>query len=219
MSYILDALRKSDQQRQRQRGAVPTLETLPVRAAQPRRPTPGSSLPLGAALLLAGVALGWWRPWEHAVPVEPQAASTPPAVAAAPHPPLAPLPVVAAPAIPASPTPASLASKTAPLPTPAPVALPVAPPAPAPATPSPPVRAEVAPELESLPAALRQTLPPLEISFLIDATAPLERRAMIDKTMLRPGESFGPGIFLEGITGDGVTLVYQGHRFRKRVHP
>jgi hypothetical protein len=37
MSYILDALKKSEQQRQR--GAAPTLLAAPAIAAAPRRPT------------------------------------------------------------------------------------------------------------------------------------------------------------------------------------
>jgi general secretion pathway protein B len=207
MSYILDALRKSDQQRQRQRATVPTLDTLPVRVMLPRRPAPWSSLSLGAALLLAGIALGWWRPWEQPTAATMQAVPPPPPVTSAPPPAAAPLPARPASATPITPPPAPRAVAAAPLPEPPPAA------------PPPPRVAAGVPDLESLPATLRQALPPLEISFLIDAPAPLDRRAMIDKTMLRPGESFGPDIFLEGISEEGVILVYQGQRFRKRFHP
>ena len=222
MSYILDALRKSDQQRQRQRGTVPTLETLPIMVAPTRRPVPWPSLALGGALLLAGIALGWWRPWEQAVPtVEQTEPSAPAPVSSAPLPEAAPLAVAPLPT--ASLPAASLSADTS-SPAAAPTTPPTAPiqeprPAPRPQASSPPVAISEAPDLESLPASFRQGLPPLVISFLIDAPAPLDRRAMIDNTMLRPGESFGPDIFLESIRGNGVTLVYQGQRFRKVVHP
>lgn len=218
MSYILDALRKSDQQRQRQRGAVPTLEALPVMAPPPRRQPSWLSLALGGALLLAGLALGWWRPWEQVGPAVEQAEpSTPASPAQALLPTAAPMSVAAPPAV----TPTTPPT----LPPAATVANPPAPiqesrPAPLPQAPSPaPVAVHEAPDLESLPASFRQGLPPLVISFLIDAPAPLDRRAMIDNAMLRPGDSFGPDIFLEGISGNGVTLVYRGQRFRKMVHP
>jgi general secretion pathway protein B len=67
MSYILDALRKSEQQRRH--GAAPSL--LAVQAAayeastRPAFPTYGL---IAAALIGAGVALGWSHPWQHEQP-------------------------------------------------------------------------------------------------------------------------------------------------------
>ncbi len=67
MSYILDALRKSEQQRRH--GAVPSL--LAVQAAayeastRPALPTYGLIV---ASLIGAGVALGWSHPWRHEQP-------------------------------------------------------------------------------------------------------------------------------------------------------
>ena len=113
MSYILDALRKSDQQRQR--GAPPTLLTaLATRGA----PSPPARLRYGLlalALVGAGVAIGWLRPWEpeQAAPVVRLAAKPPasqpvpmptapipksepeaPLPSAAPAPPVTPLPIL-----------------------------------------------------------------------------------------------------------------------------
>jgi len=62
MSYILDALRKSDQQRQR--GAAPTLQMVPPAAAEPKRRAYLSYGLLAAVLLGAGIAIGWLRPWQ-----------------------------------------------------------------------------------------------------------------------------------------------------------
>lgn len=63
MSYILDALRKSE--KERQRGKVPDLLTVQV----PDTPRPGKSpvllyLLLIALLLNAGILVAWLRPWQ-----------------------------------------------------------------------------------------------------------------------------------------------------------
>jgi general secretion pathway protein B len=68
VSYILEALRKSEQQRLR--GAAPGLLAVPMppgEDAQPAYPIYGL---IAAALIGAGVAIGWWRPWadEQAFP-------------------------------------------------------------------------------------------------------------------------------------------------------
>ena len=62
MSYILDALRKSDQQRQR--GAAPTLQMAQTAALAPKRPAYLSYGLFAAVLLGAGMAIGWLRPWQ-----------------------------------------------------------------------------------------------------------------------------------------------------------
>ena len=88
MSYILDALRRAEADRERERGQVPGLHTLPPSGGETTRP-PGSRrwLPWAGAtaLLLGGVGAGLW--W---------AGGTPDAVAPPPAPPPAPLPAPAA---------------------------------------------------------------------------------------------------------------------------
>ena len=62
MSYILEALRNSDQQRQH--GATPTLLTAHENAAA-RKPVAFLQYSLVAVLLVAaGIAIGWVRPWQ-----------------------------------------------------------------------------------------------------------------------------------------------------------
>ena len=77
MSYILDALRKSDQQRRR--GAAPTLLTGQVTAVAPKQPAVLTYGLLAAVLVGAGMAIGWLRPWqaEQAAPVANVAAAKP----------------------------------------------------------------------------------------------------------------------------------------------
>lgn len=78
MSYILDALRKSDQQRQR--GAAPTLLAGQATAAAPKQPAFLAYGLLAAVLVGAGMVIGWLRPWqaEQAAPVANLAAAKPP---------------------------------------------------------------------------------------------------------------------------------------------
>lgn len=75
MSYILDALRKSDQQRQR--GAAPTLLLGQATAVAPKQPALLSYGVFALILLGAGIAIGWLRPWQ------PQSAAPAPAAIAA----------------------------------------------------------------------------------------------------------------------------------------
>ena len=139
MSYILDALRKSDQLRQQH--AAPTLLLGQATAAPARQPAPLLYGGLAVILLAAGVAIGWLRPWQaesaanrpataqapKSVPAAvlapraetaPQPAPTalPPKVASAPAPKVASAPVPA-PKVTSAPTPAT---KLAPAPAPAP---------------------------------------------------------------------------------------------------
>jgi general secretion pathway protein B len=70
MSYILDALRKSDQQRQR--GAAPTLLAGQATAVAPKQPAFLAYGLLAAVLVGAGMVIGWLRPWQ-AEPAAPPA--------------------------------------------------------------------------------------------------------------------------------------------------
>lgn len=73
MSYILDALRKSDQQRHR--GAAPKLLSARVTAVAPKPSAYWLYGVVGAVLLAAGIAIGWLRPWQSEPPaIEPIAA-------------------------------------------------------------------------------------------------------------------------------------------------
>ncbi len=106
MSYILEALKKA--QAERQLGAAPTIHATPLHAVADsgvqRRTLLAFALP---ALALAGVAaaLMWWRQPEAGAPA-PQAVPVPAAVAAAPAPPPQPAPLRQAPPAPVARAPA-----------------------------------------------------------------------------------------------------------------
>lgn len=145
MSYILEALKKSEYARQQ--GKVPDLATLPPIDAPGIASPVVRHLPLlaASALLLAVVVAvaGWWRPWQ----------APPESVAAAPLParPAASLETAAVP----TPTPTSTDPAPAAAP-PAPVALPAPPEAVTAHQPTPPA----APPEQPRPALQVQALPP-----------------------------------------------------------
>jgi general secretion pathway protein B len=66
MSYILDALKKSDQLRLR--GAAPTLLSAPATSVEPKKSNVVTYSVLAIVLIAAGIAIGWLRPWQSEVP-------------------------------------------------------------------------------------------------------------------------------------------------------
>lgn len=74
MSYILDALRKSDQQRQRQRGDAPKLLLGQVATVAPRQPALLYYGLFALILVGAGIAIGWLRPLQPEPPAPAPAA-------------------------------------------------------------------------------------------------------------------------------------------------
>lgn len=165
MSYILEALKKSEQERAR--GREQDLLQFPAVPPPPPSLRPGAVFGLSALLLAGGIAIGWWQPWQGPA-VQPRPAVPPvpePGVATAP----AREPEVAAP--PAAPTRAEALRDLRPLlpeggsvgaPAPAPAkpspgasAPAVALPEPAPAAPAPQAAPEAAPAAAQAPAAAR----------------------------------------------------------------
>ncbi len=215
MSYILDALRKSDQQRQR--GAAPTLLSAHASAVAPRQTALFFYALLSLMLVGAGVAIGWLRPWqaEHAAPV-----------ALLPAKPFEPAPIRALP------VPAEVEVKPqaqARLPRAAPVAPHQAAAAASGKTvESIPERgvskdaAAVTPAqttipLAELPVSLQQELPPMSISVHAYSGRPADRLIGINGKLLREGDEVAPGLRLEEITPDGMILSYKEYRFRRGV--
>jgi general secretion pathway protein B len=229
MSFILDALKKSENDRQRQSG--PAL--FEVRVAPPRSRFPSWAIALVALLVVNLAVIGWlmFR--------KPASAATPPIQAAAP----APAPVAVAPA-PVQPAPA---------PSPAYV-----PPATAQVAP-PPVVPEQGPTLEpdqnfgagtSVPpaegnpddyapaaepsgegpvarvrrgldnglmtyqeAATKNQIPPLRMDLHVYSPDPRNRFVLVNMRRLTEGQSLPEGVKVDSITTDGAILSYRGVQF------
>jgi general secretion pathway protein B len=242
MSYILDALRKSDQQRQR--GAAPMTLTAAAPVVAPRQPAISSNVLLAVVLVGAGIVIGWLRPWQPAVPApEPSAAkplaSSPrlalpeplpgvPEKAEKPEPPLhnstsagqSPSPSGSSTINQAAP--ALARTETSPQP---PQAVTGEPKKAATPLPDKPMVTDLADAgrtqgvraLSELPAAIQQEIPRLSVSLHVYAKEPKDCLVMINDKLLRQGELLVPGLRLEQVTPDGVIISYKGYRFHRGV--
>jgi general secretion pathway protein B len=221
MSYILEALKKSDQQRQR--GTTPTLQAAQLTVLAPQRPMSVYyglfALVLLATGITAGITIGWLRPWQpQSMPVKAEPVALQQVEPAT-------LPVM--PDMPgdtaqksASRNPAVQAVSVADTEQsykPARVAAePVA------ATPvqDKPVSAaqdDQAIPLSELPPHIQHEIPAMEVQLHAYASVPGERLVSINSIRLREGGSLMLGLRLEQITPDGMIFSYKGYRFRRGV--
>lgn len=217
MSYILDALRRAEADRERERGQVPGLHTPPpsggdaAPAAARRRWLPWAG---GGLLLLAGIGVGsWWAsdPREAVAPLPPPAPVQAPQAAA---------PVPAAPPAVSVPTPPPPpAASTSPyLPPAPPPAVVTATPAPRPADPAPAPAAEARiPRAAELPETLRRDIPRLAISGSVYSDDPASRFVIINGEVRREGANLGGDLVLEQIGPRELVLRFRGQRYRQPV--
>lgn len=210
MSYILDALRRAEADRERERGQVPGLHAQPASgsdatpATAQRRWLPWAG---GGLLVLAGVGAGsWWASSspEAAPPVsQPAAAPTAQPMLPAPMPQPA---SSASPYLAPAPPPGAMAAAPAPRPDRA------APPAPAPVTAPAPI-----PRLSELPDSTRRELPRLAISGSVYSDDPASRFVIINGEVRREGAQLGTDLVLEQIGTRELVLRFKGQRFRQPV--
>jgi general secretion pathway protein B len=189
MSYILDALRRA--QAERERGQVPGLET---RAGVETTPPPPRRRPgllwLGGGLALAVLGLVVGLTWRSGPPVVPAALQT----ASAPAP--APVAAAAPASVPAQAPPALVVvSATA--------APPVA------GASSSTVRAVL---LAQLSPELRREWPVLKLGGAIWSDNASSRFVIVNGQVLREGDSVAPGVLLERIGPKAVFLRWRDWR-------
>jgi general secretion pathway protein B len=243
MSFILDALKKSESDRQRQNG--PAL--FEVRVAPPRTRLPLWAIAI-AVLLVVNLGVAMWmlvrHQQGHASTASPQTAT-----AAAATPPSNPVPVVATSA-PASPATAPLVALAAPPAAPGPAGTPAATPAatsaaaPAAASagsgtqngaPDSTNAEDYAPAQEPPAAGLgshvrRGTasgvplyqdvsttpgtqLPQLRLDLHVFAARQQDRFVMINMHKLHEGDTLPDGVHVDSITPEGAVLSFNGSRF------
>lgn len=227
MSYILEALKKA--QAERQLGSAPTIHA-PAASVAPEAGANRKPLVIGiaaGAVLVAAVLL-----WRHQVapsPSAPVAVVTPAApTAAVPHTPAPPVQPVAS-----QPSQVALVGKPDPAPKPVerePVAtLKPAAPVPAPAhiasAPAPvvaaapvPVQAasgeESLPALGALPEPVRRDIPKVAFGGYMYSPNPADRLILVDNVLRREGEEVAPGLVLEKLLPKGAVMNYRGNRYR-----
>jgi len=212
MSYILEALKKS--QAERQLGELPSIHAPQVQL-QPAPDTSGQRrLPLWIATGAAcAAAAAWW--WWPATVVAPAPAPAP-APVAAPVPAPVPVPIpVPAPVIVPAPLPAPVIVKAAP-PTPAPVIKAITPPpVPAPVPVQPPAPSEeITPGLRDLPEPIQRQIPPVALGGYMYSKDPADRLLLIDKVLRHEGEEVAPGLVLEKLQPKAAIFSFKGYRYR-----
>jgi len=240
MSYILEALKKA--QAERQLGNAPTIHAPAPSYAAPRAGQGAQrrylALGVGAVVVAAAVALLWPRlageaPVRLATVTPPAAVpvtapATVPAVApvATPAPPAAVIPAPA-PVVQRAPVPAPVAEARPVRVKPAPA--PVVPAASSPPQPSPQQReaAPAAPSvaaqpvgddqlrtLQQLPDTLQREIPKVAFGGYIYSPTPGESLLLVDKMLRREGEEVAPGLVLERLTPKAAVMNYRGTRYR-----
>jgi general secretion pathway protein B len=235
MSFILDALKKSESDRQRQSG--PAL--FEVKVAPPRSRLPLWAVAIGLLLAVNLVIVAWMvlrRPAHAEAALS--AAGPAPAVAVRAPPVAAPAPVAqaaspaatAAAVVPPVNTAPAPAAATTPAVTPA--AVPAAgaegesaedlapaadaPPPQAPAALSTHVRrgtADGVPLYQDWAATPGTHVPQLRLDLHVYAARPEERFAMINMKKVHEGDLLPEGVRVESITPEGAVLSYNGSRF------
>jgi general secretion pathway protein B len=222
MSFILDALKKSESDRQRQTG--PALYE--VRVAPPRAGLPLWAVAI-AALLAVNLGIVLWMLLRSNAR---DAAAVQPAAAVAAAPLAAP---AAAPVAAASPAPVMTAPPAA-MPAPAPTLSQAPASEPAVGAQEPQNPQDFAPAQESSsPGSMhvRRTsaagvplyqdaaatpgtqIPQLHLDFHMYAPQPQDRFVMINMHKLREGESLPEGVHVNSITPEGAVLSYNGQTF------
>jgi general secretion pathway protein B len=224
MSYILDALRRADAERERDpaRGIHARPAAAPPAGESSR--APGWAWPAGAVaiVLLAGLLL-----WQRQEPVAPAAAAVANAGARAPA------PIVPVAAVVSPPAPAAL-----PVPVPAErVRTAVAPAAaaarsgPAPGLAAPPVPAAAASaaapagagspaaasdrvyNVAELPADVQRELPKLAIAGGVHSENAAQRMLIVGGQVVNEGAELAPGVVLEQIRARTAVLRFRGYRY------
>lgn len=230
MSYILDALKKAETERNL--GEIPGIYAQPLHLAAdaPKRTwrhDPWRWLAIACIALLLGLAVWKWWPAGGEQ-------SRPPIAPAAPIAPVAPVaPVPRSVPQPSPPVQAAQAPTSAPARVTAKTPARGEPPAAKPtrkkerhpkhsdsgaqAKPSPPKAAEEPPisDMRDLPLSVQREIPELTIGGYIYSGAPADRSVLINQHLLREGDQISPGLTLEGIRPNGIVLDYRGLRFSK----
>lgn len=207
MSFILDALKKSESERHRHSGPV----LMDVRIAPPRRRLPAWAWIIVAVLainLLVLAWLLWFSPRREPAQAAAPAAAAPVATAPAPAP-VAPA-AIPAPAAAPAPTPASaLPEPTLP---PASASAQAAPPPAALPAPAPVININALPRYQDLTGA-GVSLPSLQLNLHVHDPVPANRYVLLNGSKVREGETLPDGLKVLQIVPTGVALEWRGQRF------
>jgi len=209
MSYILEALKKA--QAERQLGNAPTLNAVPVAPPPAPAGTRGWPLIAGGAAVAAFIVVGalvWWMRLPAPAPVPGPAevvAVAPPPVAVV----VAPAPVVSvAPPLAVAPPTKAVVVEAKPQVKPAPVPVSAAPVKP------PSDDSDRLPALRDLPDNVRAAIPPVRFGGYMYSNNPADRLLLIDTVLRHEGEEVAPGLVLEKLLPKAALMNYRGTRYK-----
>jgi general secretion pathway protein B len=216
MSYILDALKRADAERER--GHVPGLHSQsaslpsPVRAGQRRQRPAWMPMAAATALLLTAAAAVWW--WRSAPGREasPTAAVQPPAVAPDPQPPV-PTPPAAVVETPTAPPAPALPILAPPPPPPPPAPAPATTPATSPATALSNGNVRSSIKLPPPAATAPSSAPPVKVSGATYSENPSHRMLIANGKVVHEGQEIEPGLTVEVISPRSAVLNHRGSRY------
>lgn len=216
MSYILDALKKADAERER--AAVPGLHTEATPLADDALPKTLSvtTLAVGvAALALAALGVMGWQLWQHAAPpaatpapVPAPPSSPPPMMMTPPMQPPASQPMSAPPQAQPSPPLATDSVKQSPPQQPVASRPSSTPKSTTPATTGTPIL-----RLNELPEEVRRTLPNMVFGGAMYSDVPSKRMLIINGGVFHEGDQPMSGLSLDEIRLKSAVFSYQGQRF------
>lgn len=227
MSYILDALKRADAERERERGQVPGLHAQTNHAITPAEqtgvPWKRLALPMVLSLLVLG-SIGWWlaRSASTAIPAvmpanqaQNMAPLAPVAMpdAAVPHPAMS--PIGGMPGLPAATNP-KVKDRTGTPPTAQASIRPPANSTPKSVTPNAaaPVQASpLPPALAALPDGVRASIPKLVLSGSVYSINPGQRMLIINGQVFHEGSSPAADVTLERIGPQAAVLNFRGTQF------
>jgi general secretion pathway protein B len=192
MSYILDALRRADAERER--GAVPGLHARPApadadAARAPAAIGPGTWVLAIAVVLAVLVAVSW----QWLTPETPRVAVAPAAPPAAP------------PAVPVAPPRATAPAALDPIPAPRPAV--------SAATAKEPATAERIYTIAELPEEIRRQLPTITVGGSMYSDDAARRMLIINGQLYHEHDQLAPGVTLEQIKLKAAIVKFQGYRY------
>lgn len=218
MSYILDALRRADAERERDPARGIHAQPAAVLTDTRRMRVPGWAWPTAAVLVVAvAAAVSWQR---TTPPTAVVASTSTPVVPVAAAPATAPaVPAAAAPVVmpPAPPPPVVIERVVRVVPaTAAPMAIkapPAAVPAPVATAASAPAAADRIYNVLELPADVQGALPKLAITGGVHSEDPAQRMLVVGGQVMHEGAELAPGVVLDQIRPRGAVLKFRGYRY------
>jgi general secretion pathway protein B len=227
MSYILDALRKADAQRERDPARGIHAQPTPAAPTRTAFAVTRGAWVAGAVLVAAGAAWFGWSQRSAATSEQPVVVAPVPEPVPAAAPVAAPVVTVATTVSPPAPPPLPTAvvvrapervvpKAEAPVAAAAPAAAPVTAvvPAPAPAAvPAPPAAPDRILAVAELPADVQRELPKLSISGGVHSQNAAQRLLIVGGQVVNEGAELAPGVVLEQIRARTAVLRFRGFRY------